>query len=66
MVLFLFISRLEELKGHKILRFTMQEGITFDIPYENIVNYPDVEMIDAPESQFRCLYCSISSIHPVV
>ncbi len=57
-------TKLNELRNYEIVRFTMQEGLIFDIPYKYIKNYPSIEMIEAIENNFRCFYCSIISINP--
>lgn len=55
-------TRLIELKDCKIIKFTMNEGLTFEIPYENIIINSDKEEITSPLDNFKCFYCSISSI----
>jgi len=58
--------RLNELKDCEVVKFTMIEGATFDIPVENIINYPDAEMIEAPIDNFKCFYFDIASIQPIL
>lgn len=59
---FEIIEKLDELKDCKIVRFKMVDGKPFNIPYENIKNYPDIEMIDSTEDNFRCFYCNIEDV----
>ena len=62
-------TRLNELKDCKMIKIITQEGMMFEVPYENIINNTKQEYIfvDAPFEQDKnmFLYCSIKEILPV-
>ncbi len=32
---------------------------------KNLKNYPDIELLESNEDNFKCPYCSVDEIHPI-
>ncbi|MDE5888437.1 MAG: hypothetical protein K2H20_00280 [Bacilli bacterium] len=59
------IKRLEELQGSNLISFKMiASDKNYHVHYDSIQNYPDSEMLESVQDNFKCLYCGIESINP--
>lgn len=59
------LKRLEELKDYEKIEFTMYGDIRRCAYRNDIKNFEDAEMLEAPNSDFQAPYVAVEAINPV-